>query len=160
MHKGVIQNQLNQHANVFGNCSCHIAKLKLICLIKSVGLQSACEKKKKATVEIFVKENKCVPGKINITFYIQGKQQPFFYTCGKSVKCFKGGGKEKKIWAKLILLSQGVLDHTGFSFFRVERDEVTHCASVLPLYQPKISLPPKKKCQVPSCLYTKLSVMS
>lgn len=105
MHKGVIQNQLNQHANVFGNCSCHIAKLKLICVIKSVGLQSACEKKKKATVEIFVKENKCVPGKINITFYIQGKQQPicaevlkktaFFYTCGKSVKCFKGGGKEK-----------------------------------------------------------------
>lgn len=58
------------------------------------------------------------------------------------------GGEErkgKKIQAKLIPLSQGVLDHTDFSFFRVERDEVTHCASVLPLYHPKISpLPPKK----------------
>lgn len=78
MHKGVIQNQLNQHANVFGNCSCHIAKLKLILSHKICRAPKRLwtKKKEKATVEIFVKENKCVPGKINITFYIQGKQQP------------------------------------------------------------------------------------
>lgn len=67
-------------------------------------------------------------------------------------------GKKKKIWARVILLSQGVLDHTDFSFSRVERDEVTHCASVLPLYQPKISLPLKK---VPLSLHQAVShVMS
>lgn len=33
-------------ANIFGNCSCHIAKLIHLSHKISVGLQSACEKKK------------------------------------------------------------------------------------------------------------------
>lgn len=65
------------------------------------------------------------------------------------------GKRKKNIWARVILLSHGVLDHTDFSFSRVERDEVTHCASVLPLYQPKISLPLKKK--VPLSLHQTVS---
>lgn len=56
-----------------------------------------------------------------------------------------------------------VMDHTDFSFSRVERSEVTDYASLHPPYWPKISRSTQKDCQVPFILTyslsNKLSVM-
>lgn len=58
MYQGVIQKSTEPTCNIFGNCSCHIAKQKLICLIgicraPKYSLKKIKKLKNGKTVEIF-----------------------------------------------------------------------------------------------------------